>query len=284
MVLKAGVSDSAVLGVPESMLPELTEQAGLFSREDLLRLFDALLKVEADLRHATQTRFQLEMGLIELAQIPKMRSLEELIADFTRMVEGGQAPMASGARPSVPAAAPGRQAGPKNDALPPETNSFSSAAPSARNNPSNLTPAAPAIPAAHATVPAAGGGSRQLLEQMATVVQKESLVPILHSLAGAKLNGDFVILDLGQPPNEFLRRQLRDNIALITQAASKALGRQVQISLDDAQAEVPMGQASPPKAGPAAEEDVLERAKKQPAVKSFLDAFPGPVKAEKIKP
>jgi DNA polymerase-3 subunit gamma/tau len=284
MVLKAGVSESAVLGVPESMLPELTEQAGLFSREDLLRLFDALLKVEADLKHATQTRFQLEMGLIELAQIPKMRSLEELIADFTQLVEGGAAPKASGARPPVPAAAPGRPAGPKNEALSPEKNSVSSAAPSARNTPSNLTAAAPATPAAPSTVPAAGGGSQPLLEQMATVVQKESLVPILHSLAGAKLSGDLVILDLGQPPNEFLRRQLKDNMALIAQAASEALGRQVQISFDDAQAEVPMGPPSPPKAGPEAEEDILERAKKQPAVKSFLDAFPGPVKAEKIKP
>ena len=47
MVLKAGVSDVAVLGIPESMLPDLTAQADLFSREDLLRLFDVLLKVEA---------------------------------------------------------------------------------------------------------------------------------------------------------------------------------------------------------------------------------------------
>jgi hypothetical protein len=147
-----------------------------------------------------------------------------------------------------------------------------------------LTASAPATPAAPSAVPATGGGSPPLLERMATAVQKESLVPILHSLAGAKLSGDVVILDLGQPPSEFLRRQLKDNMALIAQAASMALGREVQISFDDAQAEFPLRRPDPPKDGPAAEEDILERVKKQPAVKSFLDAFPGPVKAEKIKP
>jgi len=71
MVVKAGVSDTALLGVPESLLLDLRSQAELFSKEDLLRLFDAFLRVEADLRYATQVRFQLEMGLIELAQITR---------------------------------------------------------------------------------------------------------------------------------------------------------------------------------------------------------------------
>ncbi len=283
MVLKAGVSESAILGVPGSMLPELTEQAGLFSREDLLRLFDALLRVEADLRHATQTRFQLEMGLIELAQIPKMRSLEELIADFTRLVEGGSTPLTSVARPSVPVAAPDRPASPKDAAPPPGKNSVGPTASPVRTPPSRLSDAAPEADIIHSPVPTAVVG-QPLLEQMAAVVQKESLIPILHSLAGARLTGDSVVLDLGQPPNEFLRRQLKDNASFITQAASKALGRQVQVSFHDAPAESPLGQANPPNGAPASEQDILEKAKKQPAVKSFLDAFPGPVKAEKIKP
>jgi PAS domain-containing protein len=61
MVLKAGVLDTSVLGVPESLIPDLREQADRFSREDLLRLFEALLKIETDLKYATQIRFQLEM-------------------------------------------------------------------------------------------------------------------------------------------------------------------------------------------------------------------------------
>ncbi len=38
MVLKAGVSDPAVIGMPESQLADARAQAELFSREDLLRL------------------------------------------------------------------------------------------------------------------------------------------------------------------------------------------------------------------------------------------------------
>jgi len=286
MVLKAGVSDSAVLGVPESLLPELTEQAGLFSREDLLRLFDALLKVEADLRYATQTRFQLEMGLIELAQIPRMRSLEELIADFSRLVEGGTPRGISSARPSVSAPLPVRPVGAKNETPLPEKDPNRSAAPPPHIIPPSqpAPPALVALTAPDAAAQDATSASRHLLEQIASVVQKESLLPILHSLAGAKLKGNFVILDVGQPPNEFLRRQLKENLAVIAQAASQALGHQVQIAFDDVPADTTKPPSSPPKTGKSAEEDVLERAKKEPAVQSFLDAFPGPVKAEKIKP
>ena len=286
MVLKAGVSELAVLGVPESMLPQLTEQAALFSREDLLRLFDALLKVESDLRNAAQTRFQLEMGLVELAQIPRMRSLEELIADFSRLVKEGTP------------GGPGRQAA--GDSLPrprarlapdvPEPagkESLGSTLPAPKDAGPVPSPpiAAPHSPGPQAVPPAAesGGASRELLEQIAGAVHKESLEAILHSLPAARLQGDAVILDLELPVNDFLRRQLKDNLAVIGQAASKILGRTVQVSLGDVPATSDSGPASASAAGNSApEENVLERARRDPAVQSFLDIFPGPIKAEKL--
>jgi DNA polymerase-3 subunit gamma/tau len=275
MVLKAGASDPSVLGVPESLLPDLKEQAGLFSREDLLRLFDALVRVEADLKHATQTRFQLEMGLIELAQIPRMRPLEELIADFSRLVERGDAQGVSGARPAAPASRP---AEPKNEA-PARARDWGGAARDALPVPPvPLAHSAPVVPDPEADA------ALRLIERMAAAVQKESLAPILQSLAGAKLQGDSVILDLGQPPNEFLRRQLKENLPVIARAASSAVGRTVQVVLDEVQAEAPKLQPGHAAAAKPAEEDVLERAKREPVVQSFLDTFPGPVKAEKIKP
>ena len=88
MVLKAGAADASALGIPDSLVPDLLEQAGFFSPEDLLQLFDSLVQTEVDLKHATQIRFQLEMGLIKLVEISRLRSLEELIADFTALVEG----------------------------------------------------------------------------------------------------------------------------------------------------------------------------------------------------
>lgn len=286
MVLKTGVSDCAVLGIPESMLPDLTEQAGLFSREDLLRLFDVLLKVEADLKHATQTRFQLEMGLIELAQIPRMRSLEELIADFARLVEGGAHQGVSAPGAAAPAPSVSRPAGPKSGTTPPAKEPNRTGAPPAWN--AVATDRASAVPptpvAASMTAPEGTSGARALLDRIAAAVQRGALESILHSLAGARLRGDSVVLDLGQSPNEFLRRQLKDNLADVAQAASAAVGRTVQVLLDEVQTEAPRPQSGVSAAGEPSEEDVLERAKKDPAVQSFLKTFPGPVKAEKLRP
>ena len=99
MILKVGISDPALLGIPESVLPDLRAQAELFSREDLLRLFDAFQKVEAGMKYAAQVRFQLEMGLVEMAHIARLRPLEELVAEFSAYADddppggpGGGAP------------------------------------------------------------------------------------------------------------------------------------------------------------------------------------------------
>ena len=282
MVLKAGVSDPAILGVPESLVPDLAKQAAQFSREDLLQLFDALVRVEADLRHAFQARFHLEMGLIEIAQIPKMRSLEELIADFKRFVDGNPTVGGANPRPAPPAQSLGVSAQ-GDKPVPPAGEPSRTSMPAARENESE-TGASAAAPASHASVPEGAGGSRQLLENIAAAVEKASLEPILHSLNGARLQGGTVVLDLGPAPSEFLRRQLRDNLSLISQAASRALGRTVDVSLGESQVLPTSSLAAPCPAGTRSTEDILARARKDPAVQSFLDTFPGPVKAEKPKP
>jgi DNA polymerase-3 subunit gamma/tau len=280
MVLKSGVSDCSLLGIPESMLPELTALAGLFSREDLLRLFDVLLKVEADLRYATQTRFQLEMGLIELAQIPRMRSLEDLITDFSRFVEGDAPKSATGFPPAAPVSAGNRAPAPKDPAAALSSDRTQTANPGARNavtGSSVLTSAAVPVAAPDSARQEAEGGT--LLERVAAAVEKVSLQPLLHSVAGARIEGDSVILDMGPLASEFLRKQLKENLAGIAQAASIVIGRAVHVFLDEA----PTVTVVPPPPS-SKEEDVLERAKKVPGVQSFLDTFPGPVRAEKLKP
>lgn len=277
MVAKSGVSEAAVLGVPESMLPELATQAGLFSREDLLRLFDALLRVEADLKHATQTRFQLEMGLIELAQLPKLRPLEQVIADLTRLLEDGPA---TGGSSGGPPGQPHQTQAARSESL---TRPESRSAGSQVNPPKSAAAqqaAAAAVPPGIAGTP----GSAQLLDQIASALRKESLAPAIHQLAGAKIEGDSVIFDFGTQPNEFFRRQLKENLAAIEEAAGIVLGRKARVLLGDGAPEAAASRAGSIAAEPAPDEDILERAKKDPTIRSFLDAFPGPVKAEKIKP
>jgi DNA polymerase-3 subunit gamma/tau len=191
MVLKAGIGDTAMLGVPESMLPDLREQSELFSREDLIRLFDTFQKIETGMKYATQVRFQLEMGLIELAHTARLKPIEDLIAEFSSFDDAG-----SGA---------------------------ASAFQSMREKPSAPTGMPPAAP------------------------QNQRPAPM---------------------PPPIQRTQ-----------------REVPVSS-------PVEKSPPPvSASPAAdgellkkpEVDVLENAKKNPIVKSFMDVFPGPVSAEKIE-
>ena len=53
--------------------------AAAFSREDLLRAFDLIAKLEADVRFATQPRYHLEMALLRWVHLRKLVPIAELI-------------------------------------------------------------------------------------------------------------------------------------------------------------------------------------------------------------
>jgi DNA polymerase III gamma/tau subunit len=284
LVLKSGVSDPALLGVPESLVADLRTQSELFSREDLLRLFEAFLRIEEDLKRGTQKRFLLEVGLIELAHVSRMRALEDLIADFQRMVE-----------PDVPAGSPVRPATGTAVQAPPMADPGSSASrPPAAGSP----PPARRRTAPEPSPPPAGEPTREielpdrpqdgesphgLLLRIASVVQKESLESLMHSLSGAEVQGDVVTLGPGSS-TEFSRRQIRENLALISEAASRVLGQPVKVRLGTTAGRSKNSAPAPQPPPPAAVKmDPLERAKREPVVRSFLDVFPGPIKAEDME-
>jgi DNA polymerase III subunit gamma/tau len=273
MVLKAGITDPALLGIPESLLPDLREQAGFFSREDLLRLFDAFQKIESGMRYATQVRFQLEMGLIELSQIAKLRPLEDLVSEFSAIATGGtpqpssNAPAVQGMRGGV---RPSRQVPESMPEAPP---------PPVQQEKARAAQPIPA-PAAEIEIPPPVRDSRELLLRIAAAVGREALESCLQNLAGARVQGERVVLDPGKA-SEFVRRQVNENLADITQAASRVLGSTVKVVFGDpatqpvSHQERAIGKQSPG-------DDLLEKVKKEPVVRSFLDVFPGPVKAEKL--
>jgi DNA polymerase-3 subunit gamma/tau len=275
MVLKAGIADPALLGIPESLLPDLRKQADLFSKEDLLRLFDSFQKIETGMKYATQVRFQLEMGLIELAHVAKLRSLEDLIAEFSSMTEDetpqGRRP-ASGPPSTPPPASPdGRQASFKTNPKPMPVQPK-------RSEHERTTISEPS--AAEAKESALAGDPRELLFRIAAAVGRESLESVLKSLKGARLQGGHIVLDAGAG-NDFARRQIQENLSAITEAASKVVGSKVKVLLGEAE---PRPEPNPTVShDTTSQNDILEKAKREPIVRSFLDVFPGPVKAEKIE-
>ena len=82
----------------------LASLAGRFSREDLLRGFDVVVRAEVDMRGAAQPRFHLEMALLRWMHLRKLVPLTELLAGTSRL-----APAAAPARSPAATAAPGRQ-------------------------------------------------------------------------------------------------------------------------------------------------------------------------------
>jgi len=278
MVLKAGIADPGLLGIPESLLPELRKQADLFSREDLLRLFDSFQKIETGMKYATQVRFQLEMGLIELAHIAKLRSLEDLITEFSSFSEGEisqgskrEAGPPIGTPPPSQAARPVLSQTSHRQAPAPVLQKF--AAPERAQ--SSLEPLA-----AEAKAEPAARDPRDFLLKIAAGTGRESLESLLQSMDGARLDGERVVLETGVA-SEFARRQIQEQLPAIAQAAEKILGKKVTVILGEAESKALPGPQAPPEK--FSESDILEKAKKEPVVRSFLETFPGPVKAEKIE-
>jgi DNA polymerase-3 subunit gamma/tau len=279
MVLKAGIADPALLGIPESLLPDLREQANLFSREDLLRLFDAFQKIESGLKYSTQVRFQLEMGLIELAHISKLRPLEEIIGEFTSIAEGSSPPpseMAPGL-PAPPSFAktthrPSGKTPPRRTVAPPDE---------ATAKGSEHIASAEADTAVESETVSKIQDPRAFLLRIAAAVERESLESLLQSLNGARIQGDRLILEPGTA-SDFVRRQIKEGIPAIAQGAAKIIGNKVTVVLEESESR--QSEEPESKDDRVPESDILEKAKREPVIKSFLDVFPGPVKAEKIDP
>ena len=99
---------------------------------------------------------------------------------------------------------------------------------------------------------------------------------------GARLQDDKVILEVGTA-NSFFSNQVRENLPAITKAAADVVGRRVAVLLEELQPDAPENTAESPNTADNREEtEILKKAKREPIVQSFLDVFPGQVKAEKI--
>jgi DNA polymerase III subunit gamma/tau len=79
LVIKAVGLDTELAQMQRTEAESLTEFADLFSEYDLVRFFSLLSKAEQDIRLSSQPRFQLEIGLVKMAQAARLQSIEEAI-------------------------------------------------------------------------------------------------------------------------------------------------------------------------------------------------------------
>lgn len=88
LVIKSGLASSELLGVADVEITKLTKLAAQFSEEDLVRCFHLLAETEKEVKDSPHPRFQLEIGLVKLAHVTRLRTLDELIARLEQLETG----------------------------------------------------------------------------------------------------------------------------------------------------------------------------------------------------
>lgn len=262
-----------ILHLPEADLGQLGRQAERFEVEDLDRAFALLSSAEYRIKQSEVPRYQLEVVLSRLARMPRLRPLEELIADL----EGGP----SGDTPVTPARGSSPTSSPRGG---------TSSGEPARGRAASVSPPGNRTPAARAPDPGTppGGGSpvesgsdgERVLGEL-----RRSNPIIARALTRAEdieVREGSLLISFGSDGGIF-RARLRQSTALeaIEAAAREALGRELRVmtSFDDSEAVEEPPEAPEPsprsRADEARREELWKRVEHEPMVEQFVDALQG---------
>ena len=291
---KSRVSDPDVVG--DSDRERLLQLVDRWSREDLLRGFDLLTRVEQEIRGSDQPRYNMEMALLRLMHLRKLVPLTELLtgaprAGATGAASGTRATAApatgasrapsgivvagtGGARTAgAPAAPLGRTA------AAPRTAAGSGSAP----RPSGTAPTPAAIAAAAAPAKAGAALTPGSPYRDALLAELKAAKPIFYNLVVAQAfsieaDDDGVTFKF-QPNQKVPRQQCEENRGLVQALIEKVTGekRPVHIMFTDAAAP---GPAAPPPVVPAAPATAPSPAERKeavlqnPTVQHLLEVFP----------
>jgi DNA polymerase-3 subunit gamma/tau len=85
LLIQAGMEEGEIDGLSEEEKTQLGALAPHFSEADLVRSFHLLAETEREIKDATQPRFHLEVSLVKLAQLRRLRSLERLLEEVTAL-------------------------------------------------------------------------------------------------------------------------------------------------------------------------------------------------------
>jgi DNA polymerase-3 subunit gamma/tau len=242
--------------------------AQAFSREDLLRAFDLIAKLEADVRVATQPRYHLEMALLRWVHLRKLVPIASLIE---ALEQGGPLP-----RTSAPAVAAGR----------------STAGPPAPSRPAAAPPQAPAVPAASAR-PAASAGSPGLLvsdvSEGALERFRDALLAEIKRTQPAAIHAMVFMsarrVEVAPPAVTFVYESRSKAIAgqfealrnSLDELAARLAGRPMQVTARD-EAAAASAKSTPAATAAAEKERLKAEVMKEPVVQTLLEVFPADIR------
>jgi DNA polymerase III subunit gamma/tau len=255
------VRDLLVLSVDQSRLsdPEIAAEGererlktlvGRFSREDLLRAFDLLIRAEADIRGAAQPRYHLEMALLRWMHLRKLVSIEDLIAG---------APAAASASASTrPAPTP---------------------KPAVASPPANPAPVKSVIAASTMASPAAAAPqSANFKDAFLAEIRKGKVVfynTVVAQAQKIEVAGDRVTFAFSANQRA-LKDMFEQNRAWLESAAQQASGRRVAVTSVQSDA---AGTADVESAKAADKKNALrEQALADAGVQAMLEVFPAEIR------
>ena len=225
------------------------ELADAMAVEDLLRMMQSLLDLEADLKRSVQPRFRVEIALVHLALMGRSVDVGELLRRLQSLESAAP-------RPAAPPP-PSRR---REPAAPPP--------PSRRNEPTAPPPPAPPPIAAPAESSNAAGGLsfdqvRTTWAELVNAVRaaKPSLAHFLNGAALDGLDGHVLKLSFGAA-DRFAMNQVIKNRESVEGIAEAKYGQRLRL-----EAVLKKGDQPAPQAAPPPEPD--------PALRSVLDTFDG---------
>ena len=262
------INDPEISG--ESEQDRVKALAGRFSREDLLRAFDLLTKVETEIRTAPQPRHHLEMALLRWIYLRKLTPIEDLIAGTGSVA----------AVPSRPASAP---ATPKKAVVAGPVVGPGLSGPA-------KPPAAPAPEATPRVEQAATSPSKDAFLARIRETKKVFYNMVVAQAQKIEATGDRVTFTFS-PNQRALRDQFEQQRSWLDSAAREVFGRPVAVTAvlaESAASPVPSDQRSSsqasPEAAPAAPKPadrksaLREKALADTAVQTMLEVFPAEIR------
>ncbi len=282
------VSDPEIAG--EGERDRLTDLAGRFSREDLLRAFDLLTRAESDIRIAAQPRYQLEMALLRWIHLGKLVPIEELIAGLGN---GGPAlPVARAATsPRAEQAPPPRAVTPARPEQAPAPRSAPPASLAARAE-QIAKRVIPPPPASTASRPPAAAPARPAAASVASGGFKDALIAEVRKVKGVFYNmvvaqaqridvaGDRVTFSFS-PAQRALKDQFEQQRAWLETLAQSIAGRRMTFASDTIEpgASASGGEAADAEKKSADRKTALrEQAMADAGVQAMLEVFPAEIR------
>jgi DNA polymerase-3 subunit gamma/tau len=266
-----------------------------FSREDLLRSFDLLMKAEADVKQASQPRYAVEMALLKWIHLRQLVPIASLIGQLEK---GGGLQAQPARSPAPPPAAgrppsssfPGRQGFQSRAAAAPPrpAQSRPSAGPPAPASRPAASPPAPSAPGADSSAPLPSDFKDRFLGE---VSRQNRTFFNLHVATAQKIevDGGRVVFTFG-PVHETMRQQVEARRGWLESLAETVAGRKVVVatakgSAADPAAPRPAASVAPAASvPPAPDADLKAQALADDGVQAMLEVFPAEIReVEELK-